>query len=528
MIGILAALLLMATLAPAALADSVLPSEEVRSRVVLREKATRNSPPIGSLRPGDRAEHLASEQGWHRVRLADGTTGFVSAAWTEVVVEIPEDPVDLEEIAQPRRSFFGAIAGFFRGLFRSEQPVEFEIREPDPRASVYRHTDPNLPVSGVARSRGAGRLYDLMLAIDASTSTNEHAEADVDRDGKADDDWMGRDSIFKAQISAAANLVRVLDRLPGNDGGGRVRVGLVTYAGEERFRLDPEDEDLPLAFEAVYAQAARDARVALPLTSDYPAAVRKLELLWHTFPIGMTNVAAGIGRSVVELTGDAERGATSEPRPDADKSILLLTDGKPRLPYDKLLGERMAMYAGKLASRSGVRINVFALGYNEVTRAKKNYSLKRMSLRSGGRYVALERPGEIMTALGSTPFSVVDRVRLRNHTSGHYTRNVATGIDGSFYGEVPLLEGENEIEITAFLDDGRTASESFRVDYVHGLPPRELEEQLKRLRFETAALTERVRDSLVTEMEENRRSLEQRRHLELKVRDGSPLPPPEP
>ena len=527
MVGILTALLLMLTLALPALADSVLPSEKVRSRVMLREKATRHSRPIGSLRLGERAEHLASEEGWHRVRLADGATGFVSAAWTEVIVEIPKDPVDLEEIAKPRRSFFGAIASFFRGLARSEQPVEFEIRDPDLRAAVYRHTDPNLPVSGVARSRGAGRLYDLMLAIDASTSTNEYAEADVDRDGKTDDDWMGRDSIFRAQVSAAANLVRVLDRLPGNEGGGRVRVGIITYAGEERFRLHPDDEDLPLDFEAVYAQAARDSRVALPLTSDYVAAIRKLEELWNSSPIGMTNVAAGIGRGVVELTGDVERGAASEPRPDADRSILLLTDGKPRLPYDKLVAERTAMYAGKLASQSGVRINVFALGYNEVTRSK-NYSLKRMSLRSGGRYVALERPGEIMTALGSTPFSIVDRVRLRNHTSGHYTRDVATGIDGSFYGEVPLLEGENEIEITALLDDGRTASETFHVDYVRGLPSRELEEQLKHLRFETAALTERLRDNLVTEMEQDRRSYRQRRQLELSVSAGPPLIPEEP
>ena len=91
-----------------------------------------------------------------------------------------------------------------------------------------------------------------------------------------------------------------------------------------------------------------------------------------------------------------------------------------------------------------------------------------------------------------------------------------------------MLEGENQIEITAFLDDGRTASERFRVDYVRGLPSHELEEQLKRLRFETAALTERVRGNLVTEMEANRRSLRQRRQLELSVRDDSPLPFPEP
>ena len=171
MAGILATLLLLVMFAPAALADSVLPSEKVRSRVMLREKATRHSRAIGSLRPGERAEHLASEQGWHRVRLANGKTGFVSAAWTQVIVDIPEDPVDLEEIAKPRRSFFGAIGGFFRGLFRSEQPIEFEIRDPDLRASVYRHTDPNLPVSGIARSPGAGRFYDLVLAIDSGSGT---------------------------------------------------------------------------------------------------------------------------------------------------------------------------------------------------------------------------------------------------------------------------------------------------------------------------------------------------------------------
>jgi hypothetical protein len=518
MARVLTVLLLLAAFAPAALADSVVPSEKVRSRVVLREKATSGSRDIGSLRPGDRAERLASEEGWHRVRLADGTAGFVSAAWTELIAEIPEDPVDLEAIARPRRSLFGAIAAFFRRRFGTESPVDITIRDPELHASVYRHTDPSLPVSGFARSRGAGRLYDLVLAVDASTSTNDYAETDIDQDGSADDAWMGGDSIFRAQISAGANLVRVLDSLPGNEGGRRIRVGIVTYAGAERFRLDPAAEDLALSFEAIYALAARDARVALPLTSDYSAAIRTLEKLWGTTPVGMTNVAAGIGRAVVELTADTERGAASEPRPHAEKIILFLSDGKPRLPYDRLQAERMAMYAGKFASHSGVRINAFALGYDEVTRSK-NYSLKKMSWRTGGRYVALERPGEIVTALGSTPFSVVDHVRLTNRTSGHGIRNVATGIDGSFYGEVLLLEGENEIEVAALLDDGRTASESFRVDYVRGRPTRELEQQLKRLRIENASLVERIRGNLATEMQGERGETQQRR-IDLSVRDG--------
>ena len=72
-------------------ADVVVPSDDVSTRVIVRESASRHSRDIGSLLPGGRAAHLGSETAWRRVRLEDDTFGFVSEAWTRVVPSSPED-----------------------------------------------------------------------------------------------------------------------------------------------------------------------------------------------------------------------------------------------------------------------------------------------------------------------------------------------------------------------------------------------------------------------------------------------------
>ena len=68
-------------------ADVVVPSDRVTSRVIVRERATSNSPDIGSLHPGDQFEYLSSVPRWHRIRIPDGTPGFVSKAWTRVIAD---------------------------------------------------------------------------------------------------------------------------------------------------------------------------------------------------------------------------------------------------------------------------------------------------------------------------------------------------------------------------------------------------------------------------------------------------------
>lgn len=503
-------------------ADAVVPVERVRSRVVLRVGPDRASADVGSLRPGDRAEHLGGVSGWRRVRLADGTAGFVSEKWTRVVPEPEGEPEAAPPplaSAQPRRDGF-ALGRWLRGLGRSDEPtIEVVIR--DPRSAVYRNTDPDLPVAGFARLADQDRNHDIVLVLDVSTSTNEQSGVDVDGDGVVTDDWKGPDSVYAAQLAAARGFLRAVSALPRNPGGERVRVGLVSYAGDERRHLDPADRDFPLEAEALHALAERDARVEVPLTSDYPALERRLESLAGRTPRGMTDVAAGLGRALIELEGHSGRGARSRPR-EAAKVVLLLTDGKPRLPHDREVADRVAAWSGKLASAAGVRVNVFALGENPVTRSR-NHAVRRMARRTGGSYVALEKPGRIVEALESTPLSSVERVRIANRTTGRSTRSLATAIDGSFYGEIPLRLGPNEIEVTAVTSDGREATRVFQVDYQQGAPARELVEQLKRIRLENEELIAEIRRDLAREIREKRQ--EQRRSLELRAgEEPGPLP----
>jgi hypothetical protein len=213
----------------------------------------------------------------------------------------------------------------------------------------------------------------------------------------------------------------------------------------------------------------------------------------------------------------AEKGAQSTPRADAQKVILFLTDGKPSLPYDKDQADRAASLAGKLAAKKGIRINAFALGHNAVTR-EDNDAIKRMARRTGGAHVALESPADIVSVLRSTPFSLVEQVQLVNVTTGSETDYIATGIDGSFYGEIPLVEGTNTIEITAHLDDDRQATETLQIEYVNSRPTEELVKQLKQLKLENEELILAIKDRLAREMA--RKRMQQERALEMQVEEN--------
>src|SRR5262245_14800068 len=448
MARIFCALLSLGWLAPAparadaGAADAVVPSAKVRTRVVVRERPEPGSRDVGSLRPRERAEYLGAAPGWRRVRLGDGTTGFVSEAFTAVEAAAPgaePEPAPQEPPSAWRR--LGEALGLAREPRRG---VEIEVRDPDLAGGVYRHLDPELPVAGFARLAGQSLRHDVVVALDVSSSTHEHAGVDVNGDGRRDDGWKGSDSIYRAQIAAARRLVAEIERVPHNHGGERIRIGVVTYSGDERLRRLPEDEKRRPSDAEILRLATRDADLAIPLTGDYAEARRALDRLERKQPVGMTDVAAGVGRALIELQAIADRGARSSARADASKTILLLTDGKPSLPFDRKQADGAAVWAGRMASEAGVVVNAFAIGHDAVSRSG-NGALERMADRSGGRYVELEKPGDVVPALESTSLASVERVELANRTTGRGTSAVATGIDGSFAGRVRLAAGVDEL-----------------------------------------------------------------------------------
>jgi hypothetical protein len=144
----------------------------------------------------------------------------------------------------------------------------------------------------------------------------------------------------------------------------------------------------------------------------------------------------------------------------------------------------------------------------------------------------MENPGDIISILYTTAFSFVDRVQLINRTTEVETDYIATQIDGSFYGEIPLREGVNEIEVVARLLDDSRASKTFFIEYENGRPTAELSEQLERVRRENEALIEQIKSELAREMDHARvrqgklvdvsvEPIEQRKLLELRVDEAS-------
>src|SRR5713226_2136008 len=83
--GVIAFLVGFVALAGLARAASVTPSERVKDSVTVRAAPSAASATVGTLRVGEAAELLDEVPRWLKVRLSNGTEGFVSKAWTTVV-----------------------------------------------------------------------------------------------------------------------------------------------------------------------------------------------------------------------------------------------------------------------------------------------------------------------------------------------------------------------------------------------------------------------------------------------------------
>jgi beta-lactamase superfamily II metal-dependent hydrolase len=70
---------------PIVSADKVVPSDRVTNSIPVRESPSGSSSELARLPVGASADLITSVPSWHKVRMADGTEGFVSKAWSKVV-----------------------------------------------------------------------------------------------------------------------------------------------------------------------------------------------------------------------------------------------------------------------------------------------------------------------------------------------------------------------------------------------------------------------------------------------------------
>jgi Mg-chelatase subunit ChlD len=385
--------------------------------------------------------------------------------------------------------------------------VRILIESPKPGQALQNRVH-QAPIRGSAVADGERPLdFDVMLVLDVSGSTKVASGVDVDRDGELGFNPQfelvapgayppemvstdPQDTILAAEVAAGQALLSTLQ-------GGRIRVGIISFSGEmnpttgQRARFDQQD-----------------AWLEVPLSADLAQAKRALDAIFARGPYGGTNFAAGIRLAVTELAGLT--GARSQPRPDAKKVILFLTDGLPTFPIGSGSASdagdtEAALNAARLAHKAGITINTYALGPSALTNPIAATEVARITL---GTFLPVQNPGDIISFLQGVTFANIEDVVFTNLTTREVSTDVRLAPDGSFAGFVPVKEGHNRVRVTALASDG--ASGSVDLDLVFeksGLTEKELALELERIREHNKQLL------LLVEQERIRRFREQQRKV---------------
>ena len=404
-----------------------------------------------------------------------------------------------------------------------EREVRIIVQSPAPGV-VLEDAVHQARITGNAFAQGDhSDAYDVMLAIDVSYSTRAASGVDVDGDGvlganprfellppgALPNDVLStdpEDSVLHAAVAAAGALLDGLDPR-------RVRVGVVSFAGEVdpitgmRKRIDQQD-----------------AWLEAPLTHDYDSVRRTLWAVLARGASGATNFAAGVRLAIRELS--ALDGAQSEPRPQARKVILFLTDGQPTFPIgrgnDPDPGDKeAAIRAAELAHKAGITLNIYALGPGALQYPKVATEMARVTL---GTFTPVQNPGDIILLLRGTSFSNIEDVVFTNLTTGEFSTDVRLSPDGSFTGYVPVQEGTNRMRVNALASDGRTGGVEFDMVFKHStFGDRDGLTELERIREQNKELELR---RLEIEIETFRQ--QQRKELELQPESRPPAAEPDP
>ncbi len=272
-------------------------------------------------------------------------------------------------------------------------------------------------------------LHDVVIALDESSSTFLPAGTDVDGDGRVGTKLLSDpgDTVIRAELEAARVLLGQLDERT-------TRVAIVTFGA--------------------------GVQVGAPLGPPAAALLALEAYRVRADPAG-TSLANALAGSLQELFEHRELGSRRQ------RTILLLSDGQPTLPTEER-GKLAAVAVADELGRIGIPVHAFALG-KEALEDPEFY--RSLAERSGGRFIPVERPAEIVGLLADVRFTGLEAVEIRNESSGEAGRAVRVFPDGSFDGYVALVEGGNRIAITGSLEGGRTLSEARTVFFERPAEP---------------------------------------------------------
>ncbi len=343
-------------------------------------------------------------------------------------------------------------------------------------------------VSGRALAGGAQGTLDVVFALDGSESTALGSGVDVNGDGKVTGggDALGKvlgavvgvkptsrggaDSVLAAQVMAVETLLRDLD-------DRSTRVGVVVFAGGS-------------------GPGADNAWSQVELTSSYGRVRTKLrELIEIYSPGGSADLPAGLRGARLELL---------EGRPAQDccpqQRIVLVADGYPQSGSESALAtEQRALNLANMLRKDRIRVDVYAVG--PLARQRPRAATKVAEF-SRGRFVPVDRPGDLVNVLPEIDFTEVDELRVVNLGSGQRALEQVQSADGGFSALVPMREGENEIEVYARASNG--------------------DEATVRVTISSAARAPSERERL--DLERLERALERQRQIRIETEEPEPRP----
>jgi hypothetical protein len=333
----------------------------------------------------------------------------------------------------------------------------------EPRDAVY--------LQGRAFAQGVeAPAFDIALVIDSSGSTRAPAGVDVNGNGVVGRKSSTRvvisifgvmqdsisdpgDSVLAAEVRAAKKLLSQLD--PRSS-----RVAIISFAGDYLPGTGHTGNQTFLA-----NSATPDAFLEQPLTSNFNYAFLALDNIERNGPNGGTNIAEGLRLAVSELSGLA--GSGSSPRRGAKKVVLLLTDGIPTFPVGSATTSdpediRASVSAAEVAGRFGIQVHTFALGREALS---EPYTVKEVARVTGGRFTPVPDPADILTVLPGINLIDLDRIQVANLTTGQKALRVSLGADGTFRALVPVKDGLNRLQATAYATNGISGRDAVSVNF---------------------------------------------------------------
>jgi hypothetical protein len=339
-------------------------------------------------------------------------------------------------------SLEGRDFGFYPSLVDPAPTAWLDVAAPGDHVAVRRIAS-FIEVSGRAGFRELVD-HDVVVVIDTSTSTFLPTERDVDGDGTVGQyrNWVPRvrhgyrplrswttdfdDTILQAELRAAAQLLAGLDDESS-------RAGIVTF-GER-------------------------ARVSVKLGNPSKAAAALAKL--RTPRTGQETDFGTAIESALRILAEGQEGGTSS----RHRSIILMSDGLPTAPQPVSRAKAKALYFADLAHEAGVELQAFAFG----PRPEGRTFFEQLARRTGGSFLWVENSrrfaDHLLKVLPYTLVPGIETVVIENQSNEQLANALRIFADGSFDGYVPLVDGENRIEVVATLQGGEELREALTVFY---------------------------------------------------------------